>query len=94
MEASFRRNHSNDGQVMFEATTIAPTSSMDHFELRSENLHSSGLRGIRRRLVLKVEGLARFRNTLKRRPRVATVAFDRDGPLGHKRPASMLLFVF
>ena len=44
-----------------------------------------------------------FRNTLKRRPRVATVAlmediwvklYDRDGPLGHKRPASTLLFVF
>jgi len=44
-----------------------------------------------------------FQKTLKRRPRVATVAlmediwvklYDRDGPLGHKRPASTLLFVF
>ena len=36
MEALFRRYHNNDGQVMFEATTIASTSSMDYFELRSD----------------------------------------------------------
>jgi hypothetical protein len=39
----------------------------------------------------------------KRQPRVVTLAFDgkfvgslyeREGPLGHKRPACMLLFVF
>ena len=57
------------------------------------------LRGIRRRFVLKVEGLARVSKHAERRPRVATVAlmediwvelYDRDGPLGHNRPASML----
>jgi len=34
------------------------------------------LRGIRRRLALKVEGLARVSKNAERRPRVATVAFD------------------
>jgi len=54
-------------------------------------------------LLSRWRALRGFRNTLKRRPRVVTVAFDgrlmvklcdRDGPLGHKRPASMLLFVY
>ena len=44
--------------------------------------------------VSRWRALRGLRNTLKRRPRVATVSFDGDGPLGHKRPASMLLFVF
>ena len=58
--------------------------------------------GIRRRLALKVEGLARVSKIAGGRPRLASVAFDgrymgvfdREGPLGHKRPACMLLFVF
>ena len=73
-----------------------PDSCKHHqYNLADHQRGTCTLRGIRRRFVLKLEGLARIRNTLKRRPRVATVKlYDRDGPLGHKRPASTFLFVF
>ena len=60
------------------------------------------LRGIRRRLVLKVEGLARVSKHAEKTTTscdcgvdgIWVKLYDRDGPLGHKRPASTLLFVF
>ena len=43
---------------------------------QARNLHSSGYRGIRSRLALKVEGLARVLKNAGGRPRLASVAFD------------------
>jgi len=54
------------------------TDSYKHYQCNlADRQHGARtLRGIRSRLALKAEGLARVSKNAERRPRVATVAFD------------------